>query len=110
MTQWYKLACVFLTSLFVSTSLVAHGEGAVSRILINNVNIVDGKSEKLIPDTSVLIEGNKIAKIAGSVLAPDDAAVIDGGGITLTPGFIDAHVHLQWNVGPYEFVDIVSSW
>ncbi|MEJ2533050.1 MAG: amidohydrolase family protein [Halioglobus sp.] len=105
MTQWYKLACVFLTGVFLLTSLIARADGAGSRIVINNVNIFDGKREKLIPDRSVLIEGNRIARIGGSALAPDDATVIDGGGRTLTPGFIDAHVHLQWNVGPYEFVD-----
>jgi imidazolonepropionase-like amidohydrolase len=92
-------------STFISTPLVAQEEGVASRILISDVNIFDGRSEKLTRDMSVLIEGNKIAKIANSITAPDNATVIDGGGRTLTPGFIDAHVHLQWNVGSYEFVD-----
>jgi imidazolonepropionase-like amidohydrolase len=105
MTRWYDLAIVFVVSIFVTAPLPAQAEGAGSSILINNINIFDGKSEKLLGDMSVLIEGNRIARIAGSIPAPENATVIDGNGRTLTPGFIDAHVHLQWNVGFYEFVD-----
>ena len=105
MTQWNKVACVFVMSTFLTTTLLAQEKEAGGRILFTNVNIFDGRSEGLIRDMSVLIEGNKITKIADSVTTPDNATVIDCGGRTLTPGFIDAHVHLQWNVGPYEFID-----
>jgi len=40
----------------------------------------------------VLIEDGRIARIGGS--APRDAEVIDCTGLTVTPGLIDAHVHL----------------
>ncbi len=70
----------------------------VSKVLITNVRIFDGKSDKLAAGMSVLVEGNKIAKIAKSIAAPQGATVIDGGGRTLMPGLIDAHVHLYWNV------------
>jgi 5-methylthioadenosine/S-adenosylhomocysteine deaminase len=40
----------------------------------------------------VLLEGSKIAEIAASIHAPD-AAVIDGSGHVVMPGFIDAHSH-----------------
>lgn len=101
MTQWYRIVAVLLISIFCSTLLVAQEE-VQSEILINNVNIFDGTSDNLISDMSVLIEGNKIAKIAASISASNDVTVIDGGGRTLTPGFIDAHTHLQWNLGVAE--------
>jgi len=41
--------------------------------LIKNAHVFDGKSEKLANGMSVLIEGNKIAKIAKSIAAPAGA-------------------------------------
>ena len=40
----------------------------------------------------LLVEGGRIAQIGGS--APREADVIDCTGLTLTPGLIDAHVHM----------------
>src|SRR5262245_46653684 len=78
--------------------------------LFKNVKVFDGKSDKLIASTSVLVVGNKIAKIGGDVGAPKEATVIDAGGRTLMPGLIDAHWHamlvrptpaeaITWDVG-----------
>jgi imidazolonepropionase-like amidohydrolase len=40
----------------------------------------------------LLVEDGRIAQVGGS--APGDAEVIDCAGLTLTPGLIDAHVHM----------------
>lgn len=68
----------------------------VKQTIIINVKIFDGTHEKLITGKDVLIENNLIKKI-GSKLTAEGATVIDGGGRTLMPGMIDAHVHL-WAV------------
>lgn len=65
-----------------------------SVILITNVNVFDGKGDKLIKGMSVLVEGNKISKIDKDIAVPDSATVIDGGGRTLMPGLIDMHYHV----------------
>ena len=78
--------------------------------LFRNVKVFDGRSERLSPSTSVLVVGNRIAKIGTDVAPPARATVIDGGGRTLMPGLIDAHWHamlarptpaeaLAWDVG-----------
>lgn len=48
----------------------------------------------------ILIENGRIARIGGS--SPRDAEVIDCSGLTVTPGLIDAHVHLGMSspIGP----------
>ncbi|WP_455389663.1 amidohydrolase family protein, partial [Petrachloros mirabilis] len=69
-------------------------------MLFQNVNIFDGQNEKLAEGMSVLVEGNKISKIAKSIQAPAGATVIDGGGRTLIPGLIDAHWHTMFNFWP----------
>ncbi len=64
--------------------------------LFNNVRIFDGKSDKLSVPSNVLVRGNKIEKISTDPIATDrrgDTILIDGGGKTLMPGLIDAHVH-----------------
>ncbi len=67
-------------------------------VLIKNVNIFDGVHEKLLYNRDVLIENNIIKTIAKKVSAPKDATIIHGDNRTLTPGFIDAHAHLWWNM------------
>lgn len=81
-----------------------------SATLFKNVKVFDGKSDKVTASTSVLVVGNKIAKIGGDIAAPENGTVIDAGGRTLMPGLIDAHWHatlvrptpaesLTWDVG-----------
>ena len=63
-------------------------------ILIKNVSIFDGRSEKLITGKDAAVVGNRIDKL---VPAGDDTTgfdqIIDGKGGYLTPGLIDAHIH-----------------
>ncbi len=61
--------------------------------LFRNVRVFNGKSVNLTASTSVLVVGNKIAKIGSDIAVPGNATVIDGGGRTLMPGLIDAHWH-----------------
>ena len=77
-------------------ALAADTSKPVAKSLITNVRIFDGKSDKLTENMSVLIEGNKIAKIDKSITAPQDATVIDGKGRTMTPGFIAMHEHIMF--------------
>lgn len=72
-------------------------------VLIQNVNIFDGKKEELIMNMSVLVEGNKIAKIASSIQAPEGATVIDGGYRTMTPGIVSTHEHIMMQLNFMEF-------
>jgi imidazolonepropionase-like amidohydrolase len=67
-----------------------------TQILFTNVDIFNGTENRLYEKHSVLVEGNIIKSIsAGSIKTNAEATVIDGGGKTLMPGLIDAHVHLN---------------
>jgi len=79
---------------------IAQEAKPVSKVLITNANVFDGKNEKLAKDMNVLVEGNKIAKIAKSIPAPAGATVIDAKGKTLMPGLTDAHWHSMFNFWP----------
>ncbi len=90
-----------------NTALAAEEAKPVARTLIANARIFDGKSDRLTEPMSVLVEGNKITKIARSIAAPSDATVVDARGRTLTPGIIGAHEHvmLQLSYGEFYSVD-----
>ncbi len=72
-------------------------EAPKSATLFTNVRVFDGTGSPLTAPMSVLVEGNLITKIAAKVDAPAGATVINGGGRTLMPGLIDAHVHLMFS-------------
>ena len=46
-------------------------------------------------NTDILIEGNKIIRVAKHIEAPE-AEIIDVSGKVIVPGFVDPHTHLVW--------------
>ena len=68
-----------LSALALALAMPAMAQEAkpVSTVLINNANILDSNQGTLAERMSLLAEGNKIAKIAKSIPAPDGATVID---------------------------------
>jgi imidazolonepropionase-like amidohydrolase len=92
------LALTVSAVLFNSTLVNADAKEASTQILITNVDVWDGTSDSLKLKTDVLIEGNKIKKVAKGIKA-EGANVIDGKGYTVTPGLIDMHQHLTLNGG-----------
>jgi imidazolonepropionase-like amidohydrolase len=54
----------------------------------------DGNSEELPGPTEILVEGNRVSRVGRTVDRPADAHVIDLSDRTVSPGFIDTHVHL----------------
>jgi len=91
-----------LLALVLAVAVPAMGQEAkpVGKVLITNAQIFDGKNEKLATGMSLLVEGNKIAKIAKSIPAPAGATVIDAKGKVLMPGLTDAHWHSMFNFWP----------
>lgn len=68
-------------------------------VLLQNVHIFNGKSGALSPASNVLVRGNRIETISTAPIAVDRIAntiIINGGGRTLMPGLIDAHVHIAF--------------
>jgi imidazolonepropionase-like amidohydrolase len=84
---------LWLLALALLASPVLADDSTPARTLFTNVNIFDGHGDSLITSQDVLVEGRLIKEI-GPSLGATGAAVIDGGGRTLMPGLMDAHVHL----------------
>ena len=62
-----------------------------------NGMLLDGYEAEPIHQAVVVIDGNRIVAVGPrhATPVPDDATVIDIGGKTIMPGFIDAHVHVD---------------
>ena len=63
-----------------------------SQLLITNARLVN---EGRIRDADVLVRGQRIEKIAGSIAARDGVKILDAGGSYLLPGMIDDQVHFR---------------
>jgi imidazolonepropionase-like amidohydrolase len=81
-----------LTSALILISVLANAQ---STVLINNVQIFNGKDEKTITG-NVLIVNNLISKISATPIPTNKSGntkIIDGKGKFLMPGLIDIHMH-----------------
>lgn len=84
-----------------------NGDNGGGDIVFSNVRVLDGTGE-LPYSGDVTVSGNRIKSVvrAGSGLGGygwgngNGAHRIDGRGMTLMPGLIDAHLHLSWNNAP----------
>ncbi len=72
--------------------------------LIKNANIFDGKSPELLKGYDVLVVQNVISKIGKSLAVSKEVEIIEAKGYTLTPGFIDCHVHLMFQLSSFELL------
>jgi imidazolonepropionase-like amidohydrolase len=79
--------------LFFSRALFAQD------LTITNVRIIAPGGE-VIPNGSIVVRGGTITSVAAGAAAAPAGTVIDAGGMTAMPGFIDAHRHI--NTGPDE--------
>ena len=68
-----------------------------SIIAITNVRIIDGNGGTPIENGSVIVINGKIADVGSKdkVKIPQGASGVDGTGMSLLPGFIDAHFHID---------------
>jgi imidazolonepropionase-like amidohydrolase len=61
--------------------------------LITGASVWDGISAQAAPRQVLVVDG-RIQRVADAIEAPPDARVVDLSGHTLTPGFMDCHVHV----------------
>lgn len=71
-------------------------------IAIVGATLIDGTGKPPLSNATVVIKGNSILEVgpSGSLSIPKEAEIVDGKGLTLLPGLIDAHFHLNNNELP----------
>ena len=76
----------------LSFGIPAHA--ADETIALKAARLFDGKSNSLVQNGVVIVQGDKIVDAGSNLPIPSGAQVIDLGDATLSPGFMDAHTHL----------------
>lgn len=66
--------------------------GSAQSITIKTTTILDGKGQ-ILKNKQIVIEGGRITRIVDA----HGPSTYDLSGLTVTPGWIDTHVHLGWN-------------
>lgn len=77
---------------------VSLGVPAQKRIVISASTVLDGKGHVL-HDARIVIEGSKIVAVNRRAVSKAERVDYDLRGLTVLPGWIDAHVHITWSFG-----------
>ena len=64
----------------------------MSRILIRGGTVLDATGERR---ADVAIDDGRVVEVGPSLVASDNDQILDAGGCTVSPGFVDLHVHLR---------------
>lgn len=81
---------IFIACILVSTSAVAQ------RSIIHCGNLIDGRTNDVQPQMTVVVEGNKIVAVQKGFTKPSAGEkLIDLSKKTVLPGLMDMHVHLE---------------
>ena len=70
---------------------------STSTIAIVGATLIDGRGGPVVPDSIVIVRGDRITTVGKRTLItiPQGAEVIDAKGLTVLPGLIDSHFHID---------------
>jgi imidazolonepropionase-like amidohydrolase len=92
----------------LSLGLIVFGTLVVmsQRTLIHAGSIIDGVSDKVAKEQTIIIESDRITGVKNGFENPEDGdIVIDLKAMTVMPGFIDMHIHIEGQSSPTRYID-----
>ncbi len=85
---------VFALSILLAACCIGSAQQPqVSQLAITHVNVVDVKRGHIVGDQTVLVRGDRIARVGSTVPVPSGTRTLDAHGKYLIPGLWDMHVH-----------------
>lgn len=88
-------AAVLVAMMCAGSAVAEDFPGSSRPIVLKAARLFDSVSGKLEEPGVVVVAGGKIQAVGGAATIAENAQVIDLGDVTLLPGFVDAHVHLD---------------
>jgi imidazolonepropionase-like amidohydrolase len=109
---FYSIRIVYLTEnpfmrkYFLGVILLLSNAVIAQRTLIHCGQLIDVKNSTQLPAMTIVVEGNKIVEVQkGYTAASAGNTVIDLKKLTVMPGLIDMHVHLESETGPASYLN-----
>ena len=109
--MYYALCTLVLITPMLSGLLMAQ-----NRMAIIGGTIVDVRDGSLIPNSIIVLQGDRIISVSSTSQVPQGATTVDAGGKYILPGLVDLHVHYkEWapelylNHGVTTVVDLGSA-
>lgn len=93
------LVILILGACTLAQRMSSHTPSPSKRIVIGASTILDGKG-RVLHDTRIAVEGSKVVAFQPSYDLKTGPVDYDLRGLTVLPGWIDAHVHITWSFGP----------
>jgi imidazolonepropionase-like amidohydrolase len=75
----------------------AAAQAPAKKIAVRAGHLIDGKSDKVIDNAVIVIEGDSIVSVTSGGGVPAGAEVVDLSQYTVLPGFMDTHTHVVLN-------------
>ncbi len=89
-----------------AVSLLCTFSGFAQRTIIHAGSLIDGVSEDIQQEKSIIIEGNKIIAIRdGYINGNQEDQIVNLRSKTVLPGLIDLHVHLESETNPQKYLE-----
>ena len=95
----YLVVSFVALSCFAAFSMdvcVAQPAPAPKTVVIRAGRLLDVKTGKMLTNQTILIEGDRIARVGSDTQLPAGAQVVDLSNATVLPGLIDAHTHITY--------------
>jgi len=89
---------VVLITLVAFMETQTHSQDKKVKVVVYAGRLIDGVSNRVRTGVSIIIEGERIKEVRDGRVSLPDAEVIDLGGSTVLPGFIDCHTHLTFQL------------
>src|SRR6185369_843923 len=99
MTNRMSMASLF--ACIAALLVLASAKAQTRPLAITHVNVVDVVSGKILPNSTVTINGSSILNVAAGGATPPNAVLIEGRDKFLIPGLWDMHAHTQMSGEPW---------
>lgn len=89
--------------------LVARVTKKHAKFAVTNARLFDPETGRVIPNTTIVVEGNRITRVGTMIAIPEGAERIDAKGRVVLPGLWDMHQHVRGDELPFHLLAGVTT-